>query len=125
MSWLSIACIRHYSLKYLPQKLPKNGALVSVEKLKGKFNRLKFILPVEPTLSDWQTADAAVETTVGCLRMQECKEVDDGQDVRVHSSVTNLFTVEVNPYEALQIRLRQGLWQTSHTLENLLLLSTN
>ena len=125
MSRLVIVWIGDFSLEHLPHILPKDGALVSVEELKGKFNRLKFILPVEPTLSDWQTADAAVESTVGCLRMQEYKEVDDGQDVHVHSSVTNLFTVEVNPYGALQIRLRQGLWRTSHTLENLLLLSTN
>ena len=129
MSRLVIIWIREYSLEHLPHILPKGGALVSVEDFGSKLVCLKFILPVETIQIDcqidWQTADAAVETTVGSLRIQDYKEMDDAQEDSIHSTEANLFTVEENPYKALQIRLGQGLWHTSHAFENLLLLSTN
>ena len=121
MSRLVIVWIGDYSLEHLPHILPKGGALVSVEKLGSKLVCLKLNLPVDPTQIDcqidWQTADAAVESTVGSLRIQDYKEMDDVQEDSVHSTAASLLTVEENPYKALQIRLGQGLWHTSHILE--------
>ena len=60
---------------------------------------------------DCQTA----ETTVGSLRIQVYKEIDDVQEDSVYLTEASLLTVKENPYKALQIRLGQGLWNTSHT----------
>ena len=60
------------------------------------------------------------ETTVGSLRIQDYTEMDDVQEDSVHLTEASLLTVEENPFKALQIRLGQGLWHTSHTLEIIL-----
>ena len=113
MSRLVIVWIREYSLEHLPHILPKGGALVSVEDFGSKLVCLKFILPVETIQIDcqidWQTADAAVDTTVGSLRIQDYKGMDDAQEDSVHSTEANLFYRGGEPLQGLANQIGAGV----------------